>query len=79
MYWAPSSASAADDMTLFMICVMVSMAPFFGGNNVFFDKKKRPLARLRASGLLRYLASLRVASVIWLREYVRMASSCEAT
>ena len=47
---APSSDSAADDMTFFMICDMVSMAPLFDGNNVLFDKKKWPPARLCASG-----------------------------
>ena len=50
---APSSASAVDDMTFLIICAMVSMAPFFGGNVVFFDRKKCPLARLRSSSSLR--------------------------
>ena len=49
---SPSSDSAADDMTLFMICEMVSMAPFFGGNTVLFDKKKFPPVRLRGSDSL---------------------------
>ena len=41
---APSSDSAADDMTFFIIYVMVSMAPFFCENTVLFDKKscRRP-------------------------------------
>ena len=68
MYRAPSLASAADDMTFFMICEMVSMAPLFGGNTVLMDMKKWPPFRLRGYGLLRYPASLCVASFIWLRE-----------
>ena len=50
---APSSASDADDMTLFMICAMVSIAPFFGGIFVFFYNKKCPPSRMHASGSLR--------------------------
>ena len=79
MYRAPSSDSTVDDMAFFMICAMVSMEPFFGRNNVLFGNKKWIPARLHASGLLRYLTSLFVASVIWMREYVRKASSWVAT
>ena len=56
MYRQPSSASSADDMKFFMICEMVSMAPLFGGNTVFFYKTKWPPSQLRASGSLRYLS-----------------------
>ena len=76
---APSSDSAADDMTFFMICVMVSMAPLFCGNTVLFEKKKWPLDRMCASGSLRYPALPCGASVIKLREYVRTDSSCVET
>ena len=42
IYRAPISASAAYDITLFMICAMVSMAPFFGGNVIFLTIKGGP-------------------------------------
>ena len=45
---APSSASAADDITFFMICVMVRTAPLLGGSAESADMKKCPPARLRA-------------------------------
>ena len=79
IYREPSSASAADVMTFFMICLMVSMAPLFGENVVLLDKKKFPPDHLLASDLLRYPALLCVASFIWLHEYVSTASSCVAT
>ena len=75
----PSSALAADDMTFLMIFAMVSMSLSFGGNVVLFDKKNCTPAWLHDYGLLIYTASLCVASVIWMREYVRTASSCVAT
>ena len=68
MYKAHSSALAADDMTFFIICAMVSMGSLFGVNTVLFDKKKWPPARLHASDSLGYPASVCVESVIWLRE-----------
>ena len=42
----PSSALASNEIKFLMICEMTSMAPLFGGDVVFFDKKKIPLARL---------------------------------
>ena len=53
IYRAPSSSPDADDMTVLIICAMVSMAPLFGGNVMLFDKKNFPPARLCASGSLR--------------------------
>ena len=35
MYSTPVSASAADDMTAFIISAMLWIAPLFGGGNVF--------------------------------------------
>ena len=40
MYNAPSSASAADDITALMILEFVRMAPLFGGQFSSFDRKK---------------------------------------
>ena len=37
---APSSSSAAADMTALMILAIVNTAPLLGGNAVFFDMKK---------------------------------------
>jgi uncharacterized membrane protein len=37
---APSSASAADDMTAFMMVAFVMIAPLLGGCWSLFDKKK---------------------------------------
>ena len=36
---APSSASAADDMTNLMICAIVRTGPFHFGSSTFSDKK----------------------------------------
>ena len=66
MYRAPSSALAADDMTFFIICDMVSMAPLFGLIMMLLDMKKWPPARLRASFSLRYPALVCVAFFIWI-------------
>ncbi len=48
MYRAPISASAADDITVLMICALVKTAPLFGGSALLFDMKKCPPAWLRA-------------------------------
>ncbi len=54
MYSAVSSASAADDMTAFIICAMDKMAPFVsGGIGSSLERKKWPPARLRVFDLLR--------------------------
>ena len=41
---APSSASAADDMTFLMICATVRTAPLLGESVESFDMKKCPTA-----------------------------------
>ena len=46
-----SSDSAAEDMTTFMICAMLRMAPLFWGMSALVDKKTFPPALLRAFGL----------------------------
>ena len=79
IYRSPSSSSVADDMIFCLICAMVSMMPFFVGVTVSFDKKKWPPAWLRAFVLFRYPVLLCVASIIWVHEYVRAASSCVET
>ena len=38
MYRAPSSASAADDITALIICAMFRMLPLFGGTSSFLDR-----------------------------------------
>ena len=55
---APSSASAADDMTARMICEMFRTAPLFAGISSFDDMNICPPARLRALGSDKYDASL---------------------
>ncbi len=52
MYSPASSASVADDMIFLMMCTMFSTAPLFGGMVVSLDRKKCPLALLRALGSL---------------------------
>ncbi len=58
MYKAPSSASAAEDMTDLIIWEVLRMGPLFGASSPPFERKKCPPARLLAFGLLRYDASL---------------------
>ena len=53
IYSAVSSASVADDMTCFIMCVMLRIAPLFAGIPVLSDKKKFPPALLCAFGSLR--------------------------
>ncbi len=53
MYSAPSSPSAALDMTAFRILEMLRIAPLFGGSLVLLEQKKCPPTRLHASALLR--------------------------
>ena len=53
MYSAPNSASVADDMTCFIMCAILSMAPLLGGLSVSCDRKNWPPARLRAFGSLK--------------------------
>ena len=61
-------ALTADNMTFFMVCEMVIMAPFLCGNTVLFDMKKLPPARLHAYGSLRYPELMCEASGIWMHE-----------
>ena len=48
MKMSPNSASAAEDMTAFMICEMVRTDPLFGGTAELSDMKKCPPALLHA-------------------------------
>jgi hypothetical protein len=45
---APSSASAADDITARIICEILRTAPLFGGISLMLDMNMWPPARLRA-------------------------------
>ena len=51
---APSSASAADDMTARIICEMFRTAPLFVGMSSFADMNMCPPARLRSLGSDKY-------------------------
>ncbi len=53
MYSAPSSASAALDMTVFRILEMLRIAPLFGGSLVSLEQIKCPPKRLCALASLR--------------------------
>ena len=59
-----SSASAAEDMTDFMIWEMVMTAPLFGGVLVSLDMKKCPPPLLRAFDSERYEESLCTTSTM---------------
>ncbi len=73
---APSSASAADDMTALMIWAVLSTAPLLAGSSSFSERKKWPPALLHALGSLRCNASLCSASIILLALYVTIVSGC---
>ena len=75
---APSSASAAEDMTALIIFVMVITAPLLGGMAEFLDMKKCPPSLLRAFVSEIYEASLWPARNILLALYVMIASGWEA-
>ena len=75
---APSSASAADDMTARMIWDISRTAPLFVGMSLLADMNMCPPARLRALGLDRYDASLWIARTMLLALYVSIASSWDA-
>ena len=51
---APSSASAADDMTALMILAIANTYPLLGGNAVLLDINKFPPDMLQAFVLERY-------------------------
>ncbi len=71
---ASTSASAAKDMTALIICVIVRMAPLFGGLAVLLDMKKCPPAWLRVFDSERYDALLCPARTMSLAWYVTIAS-----
>ena len=75
---APSLASDAEEMTAFMICAMLMMAPLFGGMAELLDMKKFLPALLRAFFSERYEASLWPARTMLLALYVMIASVWEA-
>ena len=75
---APSSASAAKDITAFMIVAFVMIAPLLGGSWSLFDRKKCPPALLQAFFSLQYPALLCMHKIIFLAEYMMIASSCVA-
>ena len=54
-YMAPISASAAEDMIVFMICAMMSTSTLLGGKETSLDMKKFPPARLLALDSLRQI------------------------
>ena len=71
---APSSASAAEDMTDFIICAMVMTAPLFVVMAELLDIKKCPPDMLHAFVSEIYEASLWPARTILLALYVMIAS-----
>ncbi len=68
MYNAPNSASAADDITAFIMVATVRIAPLLGGNSSSFNRKKCPPAQLLDFFSLQYPALLCTASIILLAE-----------
>ena len=75
---APSSASAAEDMTVLIICAMMMTAPLFGVTTELLDMKKCPPALLCAFFRERYEASLWPARTMMPALYVMIASGWEA-
>jgi hypothetical protein len=75
-YRAPSSASAADEITASIIVVAVRIALLLGGNLLLLDRKKCPPARLRDFFSLQYPASLCTLRIILLALYASTALSC---
>ncbi len=71
---APTSASAAEDMTALIICAIVRMMPLFGGLAVLLDMKKCQPARLHVFDLDRYDAMLCPARTMSLAWYVTILS-----
>ena len=76
---APSSSSAANDMTALTILEIMNTALLLGWNLVLLDINKCPSALLQDFVLERYNASMWPARTISLDWYVRKASGCEAT
>jgi hypothetical protein len=75
---APSSASAADNMTALIIVDVVNIAPLFGAEVLLFDRKKCPPDRLRAPFSFAYPASLCICRIMSLALNDIIASSCVA-
>ena len=75
---APSSASAADDMTAHIIWEMLRMAPLFVGMLSLPAINMCPPARLHAFGSDKYEALLCITRTMLLALYVSTALSCEA-
>ena len=71
---APSSASAADDMTTLMILAIVNTDPLLGGNSVLFDIKKCSPDLLMDFVSDKYEALLWLARTMSLAWYASMAS-----
>ncbi len=74
MQRAPTSASAAEDMTVLIICAIMRMAQLFGVLAVLLDMKTCPPAWLRAFDLERHnvlLCPVRTMSLAW---YMTIAS-----
>ncbi len=74
---APSLASAADDITALIICDMLSTTPLLMGMSSLPAMIMWPLALLQALGSDRYNASLWIASLMSLVQYVMIASSSD--
>ena len=70
MYSAPSSASAAEDMTNLMIWAILRIGPFHLGVGSFSDKNTWAPARLRALESLLNLLSEWAARIVSLARYV---------
>ncbi len=75
---APSSASAADDMTARIICEMLRTAPLFVGMLSAPAINMCPPARLRAFGSDKCEVLLCIARTMSLALYVSTALSCDA-
>ena len=75
---APNLASAADDITAFVICYMLSTAPLLMGMSSVPALNMWPPALLWALISDRYNALLCITSLMLLAGYVTIASSCDA-
>ena len=75
---APSSASAADDMTAFIICDKFRTTWLLVGMWSWFARNMWPPSLLLAFASNRYDVSLWIASNMLLTQYVSIALSCDA-
>ena len=78
LYSAPSSASAVDDITAWMMVDKFKTAPLFERNWIFSDKKWCPPAQLFAPCSLKYDASLCITRTMLLAWYMRTVCSWDA-